>query len=113
MENGFIQALQRILKDNMSLLSIHKELEKKQYAESPLGKLERKLHDFYDEMVLRKEALPEDIAKQVYDIRDKNEKDQKDYIDMTLKRDKEAVGKMLFDTFTKELEILNNYKKHD
>ena len=95
------------------MLSIYKELEKKKYAESPLGKIERKIHQFYDDMILHKESLPEPIAKQIYDLRIKHEQDEKDYIDMTLKRDKEATEKMLFDTFTKELEILDNYKKHD
>lgn len=98
----------------MSVLTIHKEIEKKKYAESPLGKLERKITSIYDDMILKKEALPENVAKQIYDLRDQHERDEKDYIDMTLKRDKEAVDKMLFDVMTKELEILiNNPIKHD
>lgn len=94
-----------------STLTIHKEIEKKAYAQSPLGKLERQLTKFYDGLKLSNKALPEDVAKQIYDIRDKHEKDQMDYIDMTLKRDKEANEKMLFDSFTKELEVINKYQK--
>lgn len=94
-----------------SALTIHKEIEKKAYAESPIGKLERKLTKFYDGMKLGNKVLPEEFAKQIYDIRDQHEKDQMSYIDMTLKRDKDATEKMLFDTFTKEIEVINKYQK--
>jgi hypothetical protein len=98
----------------MSGLTIQKEIQKKEYEQSPLGKLDRQIHKIYDDMILHKEALSEPVAKQIYDLRDKHEKEEQAYIDMTLKRDKDAVDKMLFDTFTKELEILNNnYKIHD
>lgn len=94
-----------------SVLTIHKEIQKKEYAQSPLGKLERELTKFYDDLKLHKKVLPEEFSKEIYDIRDANEKAQIEYIDMTLKRDKEAVNKMLFDSMTKELEVINKYKK--
>lgn len=92
-------------------LTIRKEIEKKAYAESPLGKLERQLTKFYDGMKLSNKALPEEYAKEIYDIRDQHEKDEMAYIEMSLKRDKEANEKMLFDAFTKELEVINKYQK--
>lgn len=99
-------------KNNMtSALTIRKEIEKKAYEQSPMGKLERQLRKFYDEMLLSKKVLPEEFAEKVYDIRDKHEKDQMAYIDMSLKRDKEATEKMLFEAMSKELEVINSYKK--
>jgi hypothetical protein len=94
-----------------SSLTIHKEILKKEYAESPIGKMEREITKFYDELVLKGEKLPEDIAKQVYDLRDLHEKKQMDYIDESQKRDRDAVDAMLMEAFTKELEILNNFNK--
>lgn len=94
-----------------SALTIRKEIEKKAYAESPQGKLERQLTKIYDGMKLQNKAFPEDVAKEIYDIRDKHEKDQMAYIEMTLKRDKEATDKMLFDAMTQELEVINKYQK--
>lgn len=95
----------------MGVLQLHKEIEKKEYANSPVGKLERQMTAFYDEMFLAKKALPEDVAKQIYDIRDENEKKHKEYIEYTLQRDRDAVNAILIDSFTRELEIINNWKK--
>lgn len=96
-----------------SILQIHKELEKKEYANSPVGKLEKQIRQFYDGLTTTGQKLPETVAKQVYDLRDENEKKHKEYIDYTLKRDKEAVDDLLINSFTKELEILNNWKQND
>lgn len=96
----------------MGVLNLHKQIEKKEYANSPVGKLERQMTAFYDDMKLSKKVLPEEVAKQIYDIRDENEKKHKEYIDYTLQRDKEAVDALLIDSFTRELEVINNWKKN-
>lgn len=84
-------------------------MQKREYAKTPLGITERKLTKIYDEMRLSNKSLPEDVSKKIYDIRNANEQAQKDYIDMTLKRDKKAVDDMLLESMTNELGILNNY----
>lgn len=93
-----------------SMLSIHKEIEKKKYAESPLGKLEKELGQFYDGLQITKRELPTDVLEQVNRIRSEHEKAQTDYIDMTLKRDRQAVDDMLFKAMTDELAILQKIK---
>jgi hypothetical protein len=97
-----------------SVLTIHKEIERKEYAASPLGKLEKVIGEIYREMQLKKEALPEDLAKQVYDIREENEKWQMQYIDDRLKADREAVDSKLLESMTRELAILekNGYTRN-
>ena len=97
----------------MGVIQIQKEIEKKEYANSPVGKLEREMTKFYDEMKVTGKALPEDVAKKIYDIRDENEKKHKEYIDMTLQRDKDAINELLINSFTRELEIINNWKKQN
>lgn len=92
-----------------TLLSIEKEILKKEYAKSPLGIAERKITKFYDDLIAKKEALPEPIAKQVYDIRDENEKKTEKYIDDRVKIDKETIDEFLLESMTKELEIINKY----
>lgn len=91
------------------MMTIHKEIEKKEYEKSPLGLLEKRLRTAYDKLTLNKKQLPEDLAKQIYDIREKNEKDQMEYIDFRLVEDRKAVDAMLTDAFNKELEILEKY----
>lgn len=93
----------------MNALSIHKEIEKKNYAESPLGKIEREITKIYDAMKLSSTALPEDVAKKIYDIRDENEKWQLDYIERTNREHKEAVNNKLLESMTKELGILKEH----
>jgi len=93
-----------------SILTIHKEILKKEYAHSPLGKLEKQLGDFYTEMQRKKEKLPEEIAEQIYNIRDENEKAMMKYVEDSQKRDKEEVDKLLFGAMSKEMEIINKYK---
>lgn len=97
------------------MLTLHKEILKKEYAESPLGKLEKKLRKFYDECkVYKKYELPEDIAEQIYNIREENEKEQLAYIDESQKRDREKVDEILFKSMSQEWEIINNFlKKND
>lgn len=92
-----------------SILTIHKEMEKKEYAKSPLGKVEKELGQIYDAMRLKNEALPEDIAKQIYDVRDDNEKWQMKYIEDRLKADREAVDAKLLESMSSELDILQKH----
>jgi hypothetical protein len=93
----------------MSILTIHKKILKDEYDKSILGRLERKMNKIYDSMKLYGFALPEDVAKKVYDIRERNENEQKSYIDITLKLDRENVDNMLYKSMKHELEILENY----
>mgnify|MGYP001609316727 CR=1 FL=1 len=90
-------------------LSIHKEIEKKKYAESPIGLKEKSLRKIYDSLTLKNEKLPEEVAKKVYDVRDENEKWQMEYIRKTNLEHKEAVDAKLLESMTKELDILNAY----
>lgn len=92
-----------------TVLSIHKEIEKKRYAESPVGKMERELTKIYDSLKLKNQKLPEDIAEQVYNIRDENEKWHLDYIARMNRERSEAIEAKLLESFTKEVELL---KKH-
>jgi len=92
-----------------SALTIHKEILKKEYAESPLGKIERELTKIYDGMKLSGQALPEDVAKDIFDVRDENEKWQMNYIDERLKLDREAVDSKLLESMSKELDILQKH----
>lgn len=91
-------------------LTIHKEIQKAEYAKSPLGQLEKKLGKFYQDLLLKREKLPEDIAKKVYDIRDAHEKAQTQYIEDSQRRDREAVDAMLFDAMNKEWNLLEQYQ---
>lgn len=93
-----------------SLLTIHKEIEKKEYAKSPLGLIEKELGNFYAELKKFGTTLPEDVAKQIYDIRDENEKAQIKYIEDSQRRDREYVDNLLLEAMTKEMTILNKYK---
>lgn len=93
----------------MGALSIHKEIEKKAYAESPLGKAEREITKVYDSLTLSGKKLPEDVSKQIYDLRDENEKWQLAYIERTNREHKEAINNKLLESMTKELEILKQH----
>ena len=94
------------------MLSLHKEILKKEYEQSPLGKIEKELRKYYEGVELKKyDKLPEDLAEQVFDIREENEKAQLDYIEQANKRHKEAVDEMLLTAMTKELEIIRNFLK--
>lgn len=93
-----------------SILTINKEIERKAYFETPLGKVEKALRKFYDELKLKSSKLPEDVAKQVYDIRDANEKAITEYMAKASKEHREAVDKLLFDAMSKELELVTNYQ---
>lgn len=93
-----------------SVLTIHRELAKKEHAKSPLGKLEKELSRFYDEMILKKKQLPEEFAEQIYDIRDNQEQWMLDYIERTNLEQKKAIDDKLFESMTKELEVINKYR---
>ena len=90
-------------------LTIHKEIQKKEYEKSPLGKVERALTKIYDKMRLENKALPENIAKKVYDTRDENEKWQMKYVDDRTRADREAVDEKLLESMSKELDILQKH----
>lgn len=103
-----------------SVLSIHKEIEKKKYAESPLGKVERKLTKIYDALKLSSKQLPEDIAKEIYEIRDDNENWNLITVDKYAKiiqdineKHRDEVDAKLLEAMSKELDILikNGYGK--
>lgn len=89
-----------------NVLSIHREIEKKAYAESPLGKVERALTKIYDGLKLDQKKLPEDVSKQIFDVRDENEKWQLEYIERTNREHKDAINAKLLESMTRELEIL-------
>lgn len=93
-----------------SVLTIHKEIEKKAYAESPLGKLEKEIGRIYDAFKIKNKKLPEDVAEKIYDIRDENEKWQLEYIERTNREHKEAIDAKLLDSMTRELNILKEYE---
>lgn len=90
-------------------LTIQKEIIKKEYEKSPLGLIEKKLRAFYDGLVVKNEKLPEDVAKEVYELRDMNEKRVENYIEERLKIDRETVDNFLLDVMTKEEQILNKH----
>lgn len=96
-----------------SLLTIHKEILKKEHAKSPLGILEKNIGDFYSKMQRDRKQLPEDIAEKIYNIRDANEKNVMAYIEASQKRDKENVDEILLHSMTKEWEIINAYLKNN
>ena len=97
-----------------SVTTLHRELLKKDYAASPLGIAEKKISKFYEDMVAKSQALPEEIAKKVYDIREANEKAQMDYIERSQRENREMVDSLLLDSFTKEIAVLEDYlNKHD
>lgn len=93
-----------------SILTINKEIEKKAYLETPLGKVEKALRKFYDDLKLKNSKLPEDVAKQVYDIRDANEQAIKDYMDRSNKEHRESIDNFLLQAMSKELELVTNYQ---
>lgn len=91
-------------------LSIQKRLIRDEYNKSPIGQAEKKLKGLYDAMVLNGQKLPEDIAKIVFELRDKNEKAQMSYIEEAQKRDREAIDSMLMESFNEEIKILEDYQ---
>lgn len=93
-----------------SILTISKEIEKKAYLETPLGKVEKTLRKFYDELKLKDSKLPESVAKQVYDIRDDNTKAIEKYMAEASKRDRDAIDSLLLEAMSKELELVTNHQ---
>lgn len=89
-----------------SLLTIHREILKKEYDKSPLGIVEKKLKEFYG----KNKILPKHILKEISAIREENEKAQMKYIEDSQREDREAVDRMLLESMEKELSIINNYK---
>jgi hypothetical protein len=90
-------------------LTIHKEMQKKLYQESELGKVEREITKIYDNLTLKKQQLPEEISKKIFDIRDENEKWQLEYIERTNREHREAVDAKLLESMSKELDILKQH----
>lgn len=91
------------------MLSIHKEIEKKNYSESPLGVVEKKLTRIYDDLRLQKEKFPEDLSKKIHDIRDANEKWQMKYIEDSLREQREKVDEKLLEAMTEELNLIQSH----
>lgn len=92
-----------------SALGIHKEILRQEYAKTEVGKAEAKLKEFYGNLKKKGEALPEEIAEQVYNIREANEQAQLEYIKQSEKENREKVDQILLDSFNKEIAILENY----
>lgn len=90
-------------------LTIQKEIQKKEHEKTPLGQVEKKLRNFYDNLLVKGEKLPEYLAKQIYDLRDEHESKQLKYIEDTEKEQAIAVDKMLYDTMSSELTLLEKY----
>lgn len=97
----------------MSYLTIQKELAKKEYEKTPVGIAEKKMRKLYDTIYLKKIEVPEDVLKQRDEVREKHEKKYGEYVEKATKRDKEnwkndrdAVDKMLLESFTKEISLL-------
>ncbi len=91
-----------------SLLTIEKEYLKKEHEKSPLGKVEKKLRAFYDNLYVTNTKLDEETLKKVSDIREANEKRIQEYIDTRLKTDREAVDNFLLESMTEELQLIEN-----
>ena len=94
-----------------SILTVHKEILKKDHAKSPLGILEKNIASFYQEMEKAGKKFPEDIAEKVYDVRDGNEKAVQKYIEDSQRRDREYVDNLLLEAMTKEWNIILSYKR--
>ena len=94
-----------------SLISIHKEIEKKAYRETPLGKVEAEIGKIYSDLKAKGARLPESVCKEIFDIRTGNEKDQLAYIERTNREHKEAVDEMLLKAMSKELKVIKKHLK--
>lgn len=89
-----------------SALTLHKHIAQKEYAQSPLGKIEKQIKQFYDDLYLKRVKLSEEEVKQVNAIRTENEELVTDYIKKRETEDREAIDEMLLQSMTKELVIL-------
>jgi hypothetical protein len=89
-----------------SILTIHKEVEKKEYEKTPLGQAEKKLRAFYDEAYLKDNPIPEDILKQIDTIREEQAKKYDDYIQERMRIDKEWIDTELLNAMTREISLL-------
>ena len=92
-------------------LTIQKEILKKEHDKTPNGIVEKKLRAIYDGLITKGEKLPEDICKDISDLRDIHENKQMDYLKERQRLDAIAVDKMLLETMTKELELIEKYQK--
>lgn len=91
-----------------SILTLEKEVLKKEYAKSPLGIAEKKLRSLYDGYQLSGYRPVEETMKQVDEIRTENERRVQEYVDLRQKTDKEAIDDMLLEAFTKEITLLES-----
>jgi type II secretory pathway component PulJ len=99
-----------------SILTLHKEIEKAEYAKSPLGIVEKKLGKIYQDFRLKNDALPESVAKQVYDIREENEKwitqftaDNAEMIKKLQVEWRDEIDERLLKALSKELKIVEAF----
>jgi len=105
-----------------SITAIHKEIEKKEYDKTALGKAEKEMRKFYDAFALGRIKMDDELQKTISDIREENskamEESSKDYNsridtirkehDALVKEARETIDGMLLNAMNKELLILNN-----
>lgn len=98
------------------MIAIHKEIEKKKYLETPVGKLEKELRKIWEGLRSGGKTLPESVSKEIYDLRDEHEKTQMQYVEEYKKQvqalnDEHAkkIDAKLVKVFTKEIELLKKY----
>lgn len=92
-----------------SILTIHKEIERKEWEKTPLGQLEKNIRQFYNRMSKNGKRLPEEVAKKVYEIRTENEKIQLEYIERTNREHKEFIDQSLLKSMGEEWELIKEY----
>mgnify|MGYP001610017802 CR=1 FL=1 len=93
-----------------SLLSIQKEMLKKEYDKTELGQLQKKIGKFYNQVKENQWILPDNLLKQVNDIRNENEKAQMEYIERTNREHREYLDQTLLESMSKEWSLLEKYQ---
>lgn len=98
-----------------SVTTIHREIQKREYAKSPLGLVEKELGEIINDLRTGKlPKLPEDISEKIYNIREQNEKVVPEYVKKRLQIDREYIDNLLFVAMSSELKILKeHFNKHD
>ena len=90
-------------------MTIHKEIEKKEYAKSPLGIVERDLTKVYDELKIQGRKLPENLCREIYKIREDNEKWQMKFIEDSMIEQRKKVDEKLLESMTAELTLIKSH----
>jgi len=94
----------------VNMLSVHKELAKKAHAESDLGKLEKRISQFWDNVYLKDLKLPQEFVDKVNKIRTDNEQAQLDYIEKTNKEHREWIDQSLKKAMSEEAKLLDEFE---